>query len=217
MKMAWVNRWRVPRIFGLGALFSGSALLVHIITGVSLTLALLLSGLIVGAAGRAAWSRASPSDRRQLTEHAKVGLLSGLVSTLAYDLTKAVLSRWDPSPYNPFEAIRIFGALLVGPNATSATIHIAGAAFHFGNGLLFGLAFVLLFGSRSVLAGIGWGLFLELFQLTLYPGWLSVQFYREFVQISALSHLVYGAVLGLCCSYGLRAGTRRKEESQNGR
>ena len=42
-----------------------------------------------------------------------------------------------------------------------------------------------------------WGLFLETFQLTLYPGWLDIRTYSEFATISALSHVVYGATLGL--------------------
>jgi hypothetical protein len=45
--------------------------------------------------------------------------------------------------------------------------------------------------------GMLWGLFLELFQLTLYPGWLSIQFLAEFQTISFSAHLIYGATLGL--------------------
>jgi hypothetical protein len=56
-------------------------------------------------------------------------------------------------------------------------------------------------GARGARAGVAWGLFLELFQLTLYPGWLDIRLYREFAMISSLGHVVYGLVLG--------AGTRR--------
>jgi len=205
LRELWKDKgWNVPRLFGLGALFSGTALLTHILTGVSLRLALLVSAAIVGLGIGVVWRRASLSDRSRIRGLAKIGLLSGFLATLAYDATKALLSYWDPSPYNPFEVIRIFGVLLIGPHASSGLIYVAGAAFHLGNGLLFGLAFVLLFGRGGVVAGVAWGLFLELFQLTLYPGWLSVRAYVEFVQISGLSHLVYGVVLGSCCSYGLR-------------
>jgi hypothetical protein len=196
--------WHFPRVFGLGALFSGGALLTHILTGLSLPLALCVTGGIVSLAAGLAWRRASRHDRSRIRRLTKVGLLSGLVATVAYDVTKAVLSQWDASPYNPFDVVRIFGVLLVGPTAPSGLAYAAGAAFHLGNGLLFGVAFLLLFGPRGVLAGITWGLFLELFQLTLYPGWLDIRFYREFVQISALSHIVYGAVLGLLSQRGRR-------------
>ena len=48
------------------------------------------------------------------------------------------------------------------------------------------------------------GLFLEAFQLTLYPDWLGIRFVDEFVRISALSHIAYGASLGLIARWGFR-------------
>ena len=48
----------------------------------------------------------------------------------------------------------------------------------------------------ALVSGVGWGLFLETFQLTLYPGWLNITTYKEFVTISFLGHIVYGLVLG---------------------
>jgi hypothetical protein len=81
----------------------------------------------------------------------------------------------------------------------------AGIAFHVLNGIAFGTSYCALFGTRGVRAGIAWGVFLEVFQLTLYPGWLDIRFYREFATISALSHVAYGAVLGFTCRAALRA------------
>lgn len=195
---------QLRRTLGVSALFSGCALLAHILTGLSLVVALSVSAGIITLGTWLALRRASGTDRDRILGFGKVGLLSGLVATIVYDVTKAALSRWEPSPYDPFEAVRVFGVLLVGQNAPSGLTYAVGAVFHLGNGVLFGLSFVLLFGSRGVLAGIGWGLFLELFQLTLYPGWLDIRFYREFVQISGLSHIAYGAVLGLLSQRGLR-------------
>lgn len=122
---------------------------------------------------------------------------------MAYDLSKAALSVLDPSPYNPFHAIRAFGDLLVGTSAGERAIVASGAVFHLLNGTMFGVAYVFLFahdghisGGRALATGVVWGIFLELFQLTLYPGWLDIRTYKEFVMISALGHLVYGAALG---------------------
>jgi len=139
--------------------------------------------------------------RRRLTFQLKVGLAAAVIATGAYDLTRFTLSRLDSSPYNPFEVIRIFGMLLVGASAGSTVVYSAGAAFHILNGLCFGIAYWLLFGRYGVWAAVVWGAFLEVFQLTLYPGWLNIRFYREFMQISATSHLIYGAVLGLGCKW----------------
>lgn len=184
------------RITGAGGLMSGAALVTHIVGGVSLRAALVTAALIVALGLGLALRRAHPAQRRRLGRAALAGAGAGLVATLAYDASRAALSVFDPSPYNPFEALRAFGVLLAGPSAPSAAILASGIAFHLLNGSAFGLAFGLLLGRRGLPAGVAWGLGLELFQLTLYPGWLDIRAYREFVQISATGHLVYGGVLG---------------------
>jgi len=185
-------------------MFSGAALVTHIVAGVSLLLALILSASVLVLALWTVRRRTSPEQRAWLARLTKVGLLSGIIATAAYDLSKFTLSRLDSSPYNPFEVIHVFGVLFVGPSAPAAMIWLAGMAFHVLNGVSFGIGFCFFFRSHGILAGIAWGLFLELFQLTLYPGWLDIRSYREFVQISALSHILYGAVLAFSSQYGLR-------------
>jgi len=90
-------------------------------------------------------------------------------------------------------------------------IRAVGLGFHLTNGLSFGLAFALLFGlwsaqhaGRALLLGIAWGLFLETFQLALYPGWMNIKFLDEFRQVSFASHVVYGASVGLLVRRGIR-------------
>ena len=184
------------RWLGLLALFSGVALLVHILAGSSLPLALGITGTGSAVMLAFAWQRLTPARRRQFADHLKVGLMAGVVATAVYDAAKYGLSLVDGSGFNPFGAIRIFGALLVGQAAPSGLIFGAGIGFHLFNGILFGVAFSVMFGTKGVWAGILWGLFLETFQLTLYPGWLDISAYREFATISALGHVAYGATLG---------------------
>lgn len=188
-------------IVGVAALFSGVALLTNIIGGVSLRLALLLALILPISAFGIAWSRMTPEARHKTVARLKVGLLAGLLATGAYDLTRFTLYRFDTSPYNPFEVTRVFGSLLVGTSAKPVFVYTAGAAFHALNGLCFAIAYWFLFGRFGVVAAVVWALFLEVFQLTLYPGWLNIKFYREFLQISASSHLSYGVVLGLSCQW----------------
>ena len=188
-------------IVGVGALFSGVALLTNIIGGVSLRLALLLALILPISAFGVVWSRMAPDARHKTIARLKVGLLAGLLATSAYDLTRFTLYQFDTSPYNPFEVIRVFGSLLVGTSAKPVFVYTAGATFHALNGLCFAIAYWFLFGRFGVVAAVVWALFLELFQLTLYPGWLNIKFYREFLQISASSHVSYGAVLGLSCQW----------------
>lgn len=208
----WPGRWRTfTTILGFGALFSGVALLTNIIAGFWLPLALLVLVSMLAIVVVTALRRARRDERAQLLTIAATGAACGLVATLSYDAAKYALSQFDPSPYNPFEAARVFGTLFLGESAPPLAVHAIGWTFHFLNGTSFGLAYCFLFareGQTSIrwalLTGMGWGLFLEMFQLTLYPGWLDIRFYQEFVQISFLGHLVYGSVLGLACRYGLR-------------
>ncbi|MDQ7842427.1 MAG: hypothetical protein QN141_03475 [Armatimonadota bacterium] len=196
---------RVLRAAGAGGLAGGAALVTHIVGGVSLRAALAAAILIVVLGVAAVLRRAGPIERKRFGRAAAVGAAAGLLATVAYDASRTVLAYFDPSPYNPFEAIRVFGTLLAGETAPRALVSTAGIAFHCINGTGFGVAFALLLGRRGLLAGIVWGLGLELFQLTLYPGWLEIRAFREFARISAVGHLVYGGVLGSSCRRWLDA------------
>jgi hypothetical protein len=187
---------RSRRILGAVALFSGAALVAHILSGISLRLTLAFTALLLIAAVASVLYRAKHEHRAKIRRLAAAGALAGVVATAAYDGTKFVLSRGTISAYNPFEVIRAFGLLLAGPTSPGLIL-VAGASFHLLNGICFGVAYCFLFRRRGLLSGIAWGLFLELFQLTLYPGWLDIRSYREFVQVSVGSHLVYGALLSV--------------------
>ena len=204
------------RSLGVLALFSGAALVTHIVSGFSLPLALLVAALVVALGVGVRWRRSSPQGRTKMVRFAKVGLGAGLVATVFYDVSKFLLSQWDDSRYNPFEAVRMFGLLLAGSAAPTSVIYVTGVGFHLLNGIFFGVAFCFFFGRRGVLTGVAWGFCLELFQLSLFPGWLNVTFYSEFLQISALSHLVYGAVLGLLCQRSLRESRTALERKPDG-
>lgn len=203
----------VRPLLALFALFSGIALLLNILALVSLrgALAATLSLMAVGLSV-VLW-RATTPDRRFIARAIVIGAIAGFIATMAYDVSKAGLSVLDPSPYNPFHAIRVFGELLAGKAAGERAIVATGAAFHLLNGTMFGIAYVFLFardgaiGAGHALAtGVGWGAFLELFQLTLYPGWLDIRTYAEFATISALGHVVYGLTLGAIVRSLFRSG-----------
>lgn len=187
----------------MASLASGAALVVHILSGVSLRLALAAAAAFLGGAGLLVWRRVDAEQQRWLIRLVKVGLVSGLLATLAYDLIRTVLSQLDTSPYDPFEALWAFGSAIAGPSASPTAVMAAGVAFHLFNGIAFGVAFCLLFRQGGVLRGMAWGAVLEVFQLTLYPGWLDIRAYQEFAQISAVSHLAYGATLGWAARTGI--------------
>lgn len=195
---------RPTSVLGLAALFSGIALLANILLDVSLVAGLLTAGGALGTGLLVAYVRADEVDRRHLVGVARAGFVAGIGSTLVYDVVRAVLGRLDPSPFNPFGAIRVFGSLLLGEGAGSAAILVAGLALHFVNGTCFGLSYAALFGqdgqrslSSAAITGLSWGLFLELFQATLYPSWLRISALSEFLLISSLGHVAFGLSLGL--------------------
>lgn len=208
-------QWRPSfALVGVAVLANGVALLFHILRAAALPAALAGTWGLGLVAILVVIARSSPAVRDDLLRIATVGIVAGLVSTAAYDASKALLSNLDPAPWNPFDAFRIFGEALIGAGWPDPVIRAVGLAFHVSNGTTFGLAFALLFGLWSarrvglaVLAGIAWGLFLETFQLALYPGWMSVRFLDEFRQVSFGGHIVYGACVGLIVQRGLlRAG-----------
>ena len=178
-------------ILAVPALFSGVALLLYLIGGVDLRLALGATIAIATGGGVALMRGASPSERRAVARAVIVGALAGVIGTAVYDGSRAALSALDPSPFNPFHAIHAFGELLVGPAASEGSIVAAGTAFHLLNGTMFAIAYTFLFARdgetslrRALASGLIWGLFLETFQITLYPGWLDIRAYNEFLAIS---------------------------------
>jgi uncharacterized membrane protein YagU involved in acid resistance len=207
-------------LLALGGLFSGVALLLYLLAGVSLVLALLVTSVLLIGGLAFVLAVSSSSGRRWVLLTVLGGAAAGLAATVAYDISKTILSQVDPSPYDPFHAITAFGTLILGAGADSALVLLAGAAFHLLNGTSFGVAYAFLFARdgritlrRALLTGIIWGAFLETFQLTLYPGWLDIRFYAEFATISALGHVVYGATLGLAARKLLANLVRQPSDS----
>jgi hypothetical protein len=198
-------------IAGIASLANGAALVFHIVGGLPLPGLLAVTWAVALVAIVAMGAAANPQMRTTMVRTVVVGAAVGLAATIAYDATKALLSQFDPSPYDPFETTRVFGRILIGTDAAPTAVAVVGWAFHLTNGATFGIAFACLFArsgdigrARGLATGIGWGLFLETFQLALYPGWLSIGFLDEFRRISFLSHIVFGTILGLFVPAGLR-------------
>ncbi len=190
-------------LLGIAAMASGAGVITYILARISLLGGFGLAVLVQIVAFVTVWSQASLIERGRLSRIASAGLLSGVLATSIYDLTKFALSHLDATVYDPFQAIRMFGIALLGPSASAISGYSVGAAYHTFNGVMFGVGFAFLLGRRGVLAGIAWGFFLEAFQLALFPGWLHIEAFQEFARVSALSHLAYGAVLGLLCKQWL--------------
>ena len=203
------RRWAVATV-GLSAGFSGLAVISTILTGVPLIVAeIALVALPLGATVFVI-RRAPGAVVREVWRVVRAGLLAGFGATLVYDVTRTVLSVADPSPYNPFEAVRRFGLGVLPSDAPTAVLLTAGMGVHLLNGTSFGVIYATFSGriaaSRrgAVLSGIAWGLTLEFVQSILYPGWLNITtVLREFLLISGLGHVAFGATLGIGVHWAL--------------
>lgn len=158
----------------------------------------------------ALFDRAKGSQR--LWRGIVVGSLAGLVAAFAYDIFRLPfvfahelgLERILP-PIQLFKVFPRFGAMILGQLVEqpvySLLAQLAGWAYHFSNGLTFGIMYVALVGDAkrrlwawAILFATG----LELGMLcTPYPHFFGIVVKPKFVVITLAAHSVFGAVMGL--------------------
>lgn len=212
------RRWAFVTI-GLAAGFSGLAVVTTILTGIPL---LLVEGamVLIPLTFVIVVVRRTPRPIvLEIWRVVRAGLLAGFAASIVYDVARTTLSIFDPSPYNPFEAIRQFGLGTVGADAPPALVLGAGFVIHFLNGTTFGVIYAIFAGRHvrslraALLTGFAWGFTLEFIQSILYPGWLGIPnvVLDEFLVISGLGHLAYGGTLGLGVRRLLARGPRGEE------
>lgn len=196
-------------VFALLFLTSGAALVAHIVAGVSLlaTSCALMAGVGLNSAIR--WRRLPEERRAELRRSVRAGALAGLVATGSYDLFRFLLVEIAGFTFWPFDVITKFGRALVGEAGDWRLVVIAGILYHLMNGVGFAIAYTVCFGRRGVWAGILWALGLEVFMVSLYPGWLNPKVFDEFLSVSLSGHIVYGSALG----FTARRLLSRKEEA----
>lgn len=204
------RRWAFATI-GLAAGFSGLAVITTILSGIPLLVAEAALVMVPLTFVIVVVRRTPRPILREIWRVVRAGLLAGFAATFVYDLTRTTLTVFDPSPYNPFEAVRRFGLGMVSADAPIAMIMAAGFAIHFLNGTSFGVIYAVFAGRHvrtlraALISGIAWGLTLEFIQSILYPGWLGMtSLLGEFLVISGLGHVAFGASLGLGVRWLLR-------------
>ena len=177
-------------------LASGAALVVHILSHISLGLALLVASVIVVVIGGFAWTRLTATARDTVEQRIQVGLVAGFLATLAYDSSRWIIVTLFHDTFWPFDVFPIFGYAIAGSSIPHNVATIIGILYHYTNGVLFAIAYTILFAPRGWWAGILWALGLEALMLAIYPGWLHPRTFSEFVSVSMLGHIAYGSVLG---------------------
>lgn len=190
---------RARYALGAAGLATGAALLVFFLAGVALWLSLGATVALAGIAARWAWTRLAPAERPEVRRRASAGLVSGVAALASYDASRFLVVRLAGTAFWPFDTLMRFGELLVGSGAPQLLVFAAGTAYHVANGLGFALAYALVLGYRGWWAGVAWALALETLMVSFYPGWLGLRALEEFLAVSLLGHLAYGAVLGWSC------------------
>lgn len=174
-----------------------AALLVHVAGFLPMSFFLMVFGipsvlLLFVLAAIARWLRAD-----MVIDGIRVGLWAGLAATIAYDGVRGVIETTHVFGYNGFAPILIFGSWITGQPTTSAAAHVAGWTYHYWNGLSFAVMYALMLGRRHWMYGVAYGVVMELCMLGVFPMFLRVTNKFDFVAVSMIGHLFYGAVLGI--------------------
>jgi hypothetical protein len=140
-----------------------------------------------------------------------VGGTAGLVAALAYDVFRLPFVYADNlgiqhvvPTLKLFKVFPRFGAMILGQPIEqpvySLAAQLVGWAYHFSNGLTFGIMYVALIGDATqrhwawaVVFAVG----LELAMLfTPYPAFFHIPLTSKFVVVTLTAHLVFGIVMG---------------------
>ncbi|HEV8585555.1 MAG TPA: DUF6789 family protein [Methylomirabilota bacterium] len=135
-------------------------------------------------------------DQRIFVTCLTVGALGGLVATVAYDLIRLAMRGSGLFDYDGFKAIYLFGSWISGRPVGTWHAAVAGWGYHFWNGVSFGIFYTLMFGRARWWYGVLYGLVMEACMLGLFPVFLHITDKVDFIVLSLVGHLGYGAVLG---------------------
>jgi len=143
-------------------------------------------------------------NARMLTSGLWVGIWAGLAASLVYDGVRYLVGLTHLFGYNGFVPILMFGSWITGHPTTSTAAKIAGWTYHYWNGATFGVIYTLAVGRRSWWWGVAYGILMECCMLGLFPFFLRVTSKVDFVALSMIGHVAYGAVLGMLAQKYLR-------------
>jgi hypothetical protein len=193
----------------------GLALIIHILSGASL-LAAYAGVAVVGVIVWVVVLNGPGSARSDLIRRVVIGAAAGFLATIAYDSARYALVAVLSWSVNPFRAWPLFGEALLGADSSAAARFALGAAYHVMNGIGFGVTFALIVRRPTWWLGVLWGLTLELAMALLYPRWMRIAQLHEFLSMSMLGHVVYGATLGASAAVLLQRSARPPSNIQAG-
>jgi len=148
----------------------------------------------------------------QLGRAVLLGLVGGLFAAVAYDIFRVPfvfakewhLTGWVPS-MALFKVFPRFGAMILGQpmeqSAYSFATQVTGWAYHFSNGVTFGIMYIAMIGhaeKRHWAWAVLMALALELgMLLTPYPQVFQIPVTTRFIGVTMAAHAIFGVILGL--------------------
>lgn len=124
----------------------------------------------------------------------RLGLMGGLIGTLAYDVFRI---PFHVTGANPFAPIRVYGLWLLGGESSTWVSDLTGFLYHLSNGITFGWIYAIAMPRRHWSWGIAWGLFVETIAIVTAFGVVFGLRENPKMMIIALSaHVAYGLPLG---------------------
>jgi hypothetical protein len=160
------------------------------------------------------WSALDFQKERHLAPAVLLGAVAGILAAISYDLFRLpfVFSRaWGLDhvvpPLNLFRVFPAFGAMILGQAypqpAYSLSAQLLGWAYHFSNGLTFGIMYMALI-RRPTTRNWPWAIVMAVgFEIgmlaTPYTKAFGIPLTSTFVWVTLSAHLIFGVVLGLAC------------------
>jgi len=190
-----LTRIGTTAVFGAVFCATGAALVVYILSGISLIGTALAVAIAAATLASLIW-RSVPGRQAEFKAAIRAGIIAGVAATALYDLSRFVLIAVTGIRFWPFDIFGVFGRALFGNSFAEPFLRLAGLLYHVANGVGFAISYSIWLGHRGVLWGIAWALVLELCMISFYPGWLGMKAVDEFLQVSIFGHIVYGATLG---------------------
>ena len=149
-----------------------------------------------------------------------IGAIAGFVAAVAYDIFRLpfVFSKsWGLAGLVPslplFKVFPQFGAMILGKaDSNSLAVILVGWAYHFSNGITFGVMYAAMVNGqwrRRWPVAIVFAVGLELAMLfTPYPGTFGIHVTETFVAVTLAAHLIFGVTMGRVC-IGLEKGVAK--------
>ncbi|MGW2377267.1 hypothetical protein [Kitasatospora sp. NPDC001683] len=154
-----------------------------------------------------AWSARRP-HRLRLHRALVAGTVGGLIGTLGYDLVRVPFALVGLRLFAPIDT---YGVLALGAASSSPRTGLLGWAFHFSNGIGFGISYAVIASGRRWQWALAWGLMIETLVVASPVAGVYALRGPALIAIAYAGHLAYGAPLGLLAADPARTARRLRE------